>query len=64
MGVLKTIFILVFVYYLIRFLNRYILPFFRAAKSANNFQKPKKKSKKDGFKDPGGEYIDFEEIKE
>jgi hypothetical protein len=33
----------------------------RGAKKA---QKPKEKPKKDGFKDPGGEYIDFEEIKE
>ena len=55
-GVFRIILIIVVIYYLIRFLDRYVVPYL--------FGKPKvdqpKKNKKD--KIDGGEYIDYEEV--
>jgi len=66
MGFFRTIFLLVFVYYLIRFINRYVVPMFRSrGKDTTAGPGPRKRAKNEPkFKDPGGEYIEFEEIKE
>ena len=65
MGFFRTIFLLVFVYYLIRFINRYVVPMFRSrGKDATAGSGPRNRAKNEPkFKDPGGEYIEFEEIK-
>jgi hypothetical protein len=67
-GLLRTIFIIVVVYYLLRFVNRVLVPYFRAVTEMNERQKnspsshPEKQPAKKRPKMPDGEYIDYKEI--
>lgn len=71
-GFLRTLFFMVVVYYLIRFVSRVLVPYFRAVTELNDRQKrdekpyishtgnpPSKKSRPA----PDGEYVDYTEVK-
>jgi hypothetical protein len=53
-AIIRIIFIVVVVYYLIRFLDRYVVPYL--------FGPDKDDRKKRNNKDDEGEYIDYEEV--
>ena len=56
-AVIRIILIIVGIYYLIRFLDKYVIPFL--------FGKPRKdqpKKKKKDSRIDGGEYVDYEEV--
>ena len=55
-AIIRVILIIVVIYYLIRFLDKYLIP--------SLFGKPKDKQPKKGKKSKidGGEYVDYEEI--
>ncbi|WP_159522090.1 hypothetical protein [Sunxiuqinia indica] len=71
----KTLFVIIVIYYLIRFVARLVLPlFFNRPKQSNNFNN-QQKSRKEGdvtiegnksqggkFSNDEGEYVDFEEV--
>ena len=71
----KTLFVIIVIYYLIRFITRLVLPlFFNQPRQSNNFNN-QKKSRKEGdvtiegnksgggkFSSDEGEYVDFEEV--
>lgn len=69
-GLLRTVFFIVVLYYLIRFITRVLVPYFRAVTEINERQKQDRKpyithtgktSKKSSPND--GEYIDYTEVK-
>lgn len=68
-GLLRTIFIILAVYYILRFLNRVLVPYFRAVTEMNERQKnspssrPEKQPAKKRPETADGEYVDYEEIK-
>lgn len=68
-GFLRTVFFIVVVYYLIRFISRVLLPYFRAVTEINERQKQEEKPyithtgrapKKTGSSDE--EYVDYTEV--
>ncbi len=66
-GLLRTIFIIVVVYYLLRFFNRVLVPYFRAVTEMNERQKKSpdrhpEKSSGSRPKMPDGEYVDYKEV--
>lgn len=69
-GFLRTVFFIVVVYYLIRFVGRVLIPYFRAVTEINERQKQDQKPyvthtgkapKKSGSSE--GEYVDYTEVK-
>ena len=56
-SVIRVILIIIVVYYLIRFLDRYIIPYLFGKPDNKNKAKKEKKSRING-----GEYVDYEEV--
>ena len=66
MGLLRTILIIVLVFYGIRFLSRYVLPLiFSSRKGDTKYKGSASKQKSRGKKDDDlGDYVDYEEVKD
>ncbi|MCG9912321.1 MAG: hypothetical protein MH137_13590 [Flavobacteriales bacterium] len=70
MGILRTLFFILVVYYLFRFINRVIVPFFRAVTEMNERQKQNSESpvtthsSAKRTKSTEGDYVDYKEIKD
>jgi len=68
-GLFRTIFFLVVIYYLIRFVSRILVPYFRAVTEINNRQKTEQNQyiqyngpKSGKSRNPDGDYVDFKEV--
>jgi hypothetical protein len=66
-GLLRTLLFIVIIYYLIRFINRVLIPYFRAVTEMNERQKSDviyrgDQPKKEPTKMPDGDYVDFKEM--
>jgi len=62
---IRTILIILLVYYALKFIIRFLLPIFFGTKKNNNQGKPNSGSDRKKRKDSNlGEYIDFEEIED
>lgn len=68
-GFLRTVFFIVVVYYLIRFISRVLVPYFTAVREMNERQKSQGnpdvsfKEKGRSKKEVDGEYVDYKEVK-
>ena len=66
-GLLRTLLFFGIIYYVIRFINRVLIPYFRAVTEINDRQKSDviyrgDLSKKEQSKMPDGDYVDYKEI--
>jgi hypothetical protein len=66
-GLLRTLFFIGIIYYLIRFINRVLMPYFRAVTEINERQKSNviyrgNPSKSEPSNRPDGDYVDYKEI--
>ncbi len=67
LGLLRTLLFIGIIYYLIRFIKRVLIPYFRAVTEINERQKSDliyrgDKSKKEQSNMPDGDYVDYKEI--